>query len=149
MKNKWSKYALKDGKIQSSYLREYSSRSPKRERREASGRNSLLQSGEKQAEEEVKLVYRPPVHPIPQLKILEDAWVINLKGEKDGSDDINRERRSSEETGRDEDTQSSSSGGSVMDVQDVPGKRVRRKRKATDSKRDNDGSQEQKEIKSE
>lgn len=143
MKNKWSKYALKDGKIQSSYLREYSSRSPKREAREASCRNRLLQSGEKQ-EEEVKLVYRPPVQYEPKINptILNDAWVINLKGTKDGNDGINKERGSSQETGRDQETQSSSGSGSIMDVQDVSGKPARRKRKTRDSKRDNEGPQE-------
>lgn len=141
MKNKWSKYALKDGKIQSSYIREYSSRSPKREAREASCRNRLLQSGEKQ-EEEVKLVYRPPVQYEPKINptILNDAWVINLKGTEDANDGINRERRSSEETGRDKETQSSSGSGCVLDVQDVSGGTARLKRKARDSKKRNAGS---------
>jgi len=89
MKNKWSNYALKDGKVQSSYIREYSSRSPKRQAREASCRNRLLQSGEKQpeAEKEVELVYREPTHyrvnvdPI----ILNDAWVVNLRKQDESS----------------------------------------------------------------
>jgi hypothetical protein len=53
MKNKWRNYALKDGKVQSSYIREYSSRSPKRKAHEASCRNSLLES-RKEQEKEVK-----------------------------------------------------------------------------------------------
>lgn len=34
MKNKWENYALKDGKVKESYIREYSSRSPRRQLRE-------------------------------------------------------------------------------------------------------------------
>lgn len=34
MKNKWENYALKDGKVKESYIREYSSRSPIRKLRE-------------------------------------------------------------------------------------------------------------------
>lgn len=73
IKNKWSKYALKNWKIQSSYIREYSNRSPKRQTREASGRNSLLESRKKQTEKEVKLVYWKVVHPI----IIE--WMHDIK----------------------------------------------------------------------
>lgn len=50
MKNKWSNYALKIGKVQNSYIREYSNRSPKREAREASRRDSILESWESQEE---------------------------------------------------------------------------------------------------
>ncbi len=57
MKNKWSNYALKDGKIKESYIREYSNRSPKREARETSSRNSLQQSWKKQ--EEIEMIIRP------------------------------------------------------------------------------------------
>lgn len=56
MKNKWENYALKDGKVQSSYIREYSSRSPKRQAREASRCNRLLEGREdpREAKEEIK-----------------------------------------------------------------------------------------------
>lgn len=86
MKNKWKNYALKDGKIQNSYIREYSSRSPNRQAREASSRNSLLKSRQDQNKEEVKLVYREPNHykVIQNPQILNDAWVINLKREPHG-----------------------------------------------------------------
>jgi len=93
MKNKWSKYALKDGKIQSSYIREYSNRKKIRKTREASNRDSLQQSGQEQpkAQEEVKLVQRGPeyyrvdVNPI----ILNDAWVVNLRGNNEASREEN------------------------------------------------------------
>lgn len=78
MKNKWSNYALKTGKVQSSYIREYCSRSPKRKAREAGSSHSIQQSREEQ--EEVKFVYREAI-PKPDInpKILEDAYVINLR----------------------------------------------------------------------
>lgn len=50
MKNKWSNYGLKAGKIQESYIREYCNRSPRRQASEASNSNSLLQSREVQKE---------------------------------------------------------------------------------------------------
>jgi hypothetical protein len=50
MKNKWSNYALKDGKVKESYIREYSNRSPKREAAKASGRDCIQQSGKIQEE---------------------------------------------------------------------------------------------------
>ena len=144
MKNKWRNYALKDGKIQSSYLREYSSRSPKREARETSCRNRVLESGEKQDQEEIKLVYRPPVDPLPlDNKILNDSWVIDLKELIDGNNGVNGETGRDQKTGRSQDIQPSSSSGGVMDVQDVSGKPARRKRKASNPKKHNDGSQEQ------
>ncbi|MFI0477767.1 MAG: hypothetical protein ACH349_01390 [Candidatus Rhabdochlamydia sp.] len=79
MKNKWSKYALKDGKVKSSYIREYSNRKKIRKTGEAS--NSNEQSWEKQAQEEIKLIYKPPMNILPDInsRILQDAWVINLK----------------------------------------------------------------------
>lgn len=83
MKDKWRNYALKDGKVQSSYIREYSNRKKIRKTGEAGNCNSLQQSRQEQpkAEEEVKLVqsgpeyYRNDVNPM----ILNDAWVINLR----------------------------------------------------------------------
>jgi hypothetical protein len=63
MKNKWGNYSLKDGKVQKSYVREYSSKSPRLQLKEE------------------KLVYKP-TQPRPgeiSPKILEDAWVINLR----------------------------------------------------------------------
>jgi len=54
MKNKWGNYSLKDGKIKSSYIREYSSRSPKWEANEASRSNSLFQIG--QVEKEIEFI---------------------------------------------------------------------------------------------
>jgi len=53
MKDKWRNYALKDGKVKSSYLREHCYRSPKRERCEASSRNRLLESRKEQIKEEI------------------------------------------------------------------------------------------------
>lgn len=50
MKNKWSNYALKDGKIRESYLRERIGRDKKRKATEASSSNSPEQSREKQEE---------------------------------------------------------------------------------------------------
>ena len=99
MKNKWSNYALKDGKVQSSYIREYSNRSPKREAHKASGRDRVLESREEQKpEEEVKLVYVEPTH--YQVKvdpiILNDAWVVNLnRGQDEKSSDSKGKRRAS------------------------------------------------------
>lgn len=79
MKNKWSKYALKEGKIQSSYIREYFNRKKVRKTAEASSSDINVASGQEQ--EEIKLIYKPPtdeqVRAAP--KILNDAWVINLK----------------------------------------------------------------------
>ena len=54
MKNKWSNYALKDGKIQSSYIREYCNRKKIRKAREASNCNSNEQSWEKQSKAKEK-----------------------------------------------------------------------------------------------
>lgn len=98
MKNKWSNYALKDGKVQSSYQREYSNRSPKREARKASGRDSLQQSEQEQKpQKEVELVYREPTH--YQVKvdpiILTDAWIVNLRGQDEKSSDSKGKRRAS------------------------------------------------------
>lgn len=84
MKNKWSNYALKDGKVKTSYIREYSNRKKVWKTGETGYRNCFQQSGEKQAEEEVKLVYQEPsqfrvkVDPI----ILNDAWVVNLRNKE-------------------------------------------------------------------
>lgn len=46
-------YALKDGKVKESYIREYSNRSPKREAREASRSYCVQQSREEQTKEEI------------------------------------------------------------------------------------------------
>jgi hypothetical protein len=96
MKNKWRNYALKDGKIQSSYIREYCNRKKVRKTREASNCDSNEQSRKEQSkdEEEVKLVHRGPEHyrigvnPI----ILNDAWVVNLRKQ----DESSREEKPSE-----------------------------------------------------
>jgi hypothetical protein len=48
MKNKWRNYALKDGKVQSSYIREYSNRKKIRKAGEASSGNSHEQSRQEQ-----------------------------------------------------------------------------------------------------
>lgn len=61
MKNKWSNYALKDGKVKSSYIREYSNRKKVWKTREASNCNSNEQSGQEQAKEEVELIYKPTI----------------------------------------------------------------------------------------
>lgn len=53
MKNKWSNYALKDGKVQSSYIREYSNRKKIRKTGEASNSDSNEQSWKEQTQEEV------------------------------------------------------------------------------------------------
>lgn len=50
MKNKWSNYALKDGKVKESYLRERIGRDKNRKATEASSSNSPQQSREKQEE---------------------------------------------------------------------------------------------------
>lgn len=52
--NKWRNYALKDGKVKESYIREYSNRSPKREAAKASRSNCIQQSGEEQEEIVIK-----------------------------------------------------------------------------------------------
>lgn len=81
MKNKWRNYALKDGKVQSSYIREYCNRSPKRQASKASRRHSVLESRQEQSKKEIELVYKKPdnfqlkAHP----SILTDSWVINLR----------------------------------------------------------------------
>lgn len=62
MKNKWSNYALKDGKVKESYLREHIGRDKKRKTAKASSSNSPEQSREKQ--EEVK---------VSQLKVNNEA----------------------------------------------------------------------------
>ena len=84
MKNKWSNYALKDGKIKQSYLREHKNGDGARRASKASYCDSLQQSREKQEEvKEIELVFREPPHfkinvnPI----ILNDAWVINLRNQ--------------------------------------------------------------------
>ncbi len=78
MINKWRNYALKDGKIKGSYIREYSNRKKIRKTGASSNCNSLQQSWQNQ--EEVKLVYREPTHYKAKIdpSILTDAWVINL-----------------------------------------------------------------------
>lgn len=58
MKNKWRNYALKDGKVQSSYIREYSNRKKVRKAGEASNCNSNEQSRQEQSkaqEEEIEV----------------------------------------------------------------------------------------------
>ena len=136
MKNKWRNYALKDGKIQSSYIREYSNRKKVRKTREASNCDSNEQSGKEQeeieelirppippaisdlleeevdwlgkivelkedpiprhpdAEKEVQLIYKPPTHHKVGINpiILNDAWVVNLRG----SNETSREENPSE-----------------------------------------------------
>jgi hypothetical protein len=77
MKDKWRNYALKDGKVKESYIREYSNRSKSRKAAEASRSNSLQQSWEEQ--EEVKLVFQDPAYYKVNPVILNDAWVVNLR----------------------------------------------------------------------
>jgi hypothetical protein len=92
MKDKWRNYALKDGKVKESYIREYSNRSKSRKASEASRGNSTQQS--RQEQEEVKLVFRDPcsykvaIDPI----VLNDAWVVNLRK----TDESSREEEPSE-----------------------------------------------------
>jgi len=100
MKDKWRNYALKDGKIQESYIRKYSNRSPKREAREASRRDCLLQSGEEP--EEYQITTRP--------MILNDAWVINLRMKDEQRS--NTERPPGDVEGK----------GSIMAMPSLPGK---------------------------
>lgn len=79
MKNKWSNYALKDGKIKSSYIREYCNRKKSRKAGKTSGSDCVQQSGKEQ--EEVKLIYKPPSHYKCNVDptILNDKWVVNLR----------------------------------------------------------------------
>jgi hypothetical protein len=83
MKNKWENYALKDGKVRESYIKEYSSRSPKRQAREASGRDRILESREEQpkAEEEIEQLERLPL-PLCLQEIVEEKvkWYQNMTG---------------------------------------------------------------------
>ena len=79
MKNKWRNYALKDGKIQSSYIREYCNRKKVRKTREASCSNSLLESGQKSFQEPIGFYEEPSfnledVHPW----ITNDEWIVNI-----------------------------------------------------------------------
>jgi hypothetical protein len=85
MINKWRNYALKDGKVKESYIREYSNRSKSRKAAEASRCNSFQQSGKEQ--EEVKLVFRsPPYYKEPvNTVILNDAWVVSLRETNESS----------------------------------------------------------------
>lgn len=89
MKNKWRNYALKDGKVKSSYIREYSNRKKIRKTGEASKSDCNVQSGQEQskAQEEIELVYREPTHYRVDINplILNDAWVINLRGSDEES----------------------------------------------------------------
>jgi len=95
-KNKWSKYALKDGKVKNSYIREYCNRKKIRKTGEASHSDSHEQSRKIQQEDEslrylinhsscnfedVKLVYIEPVDYPKNIDpvILNESWVINLK----------------------------------------------------------------------
>lgn len=58
MKNKWSNYALKNGKVQSSYIREYCNRKKIRKTGEASNCYSNEQSRQEQSkaqEEEIEV----------------------------------------------------------------------------------------------
>jgi hypothetical protein len=57
MKNKWSHYALKDGKIQSSYIREYSNRKKVWKEREPSNCDSNEQGGKEQTKEEIGITH--------------------------------------------------------------------------------------------
>jgi hypothetical protein len=128
MLNKWRNYALKDGKVKKSYIREYSNRSKKWKAAEAGSSNSVQQS-RLQQEEEVKLIYREPTDPPSHYRlnvnnlILNDAWVINLRKAEDGSDGSGTTRE--ERSGRDEESSES-----VLAMQDVPQRKTRRKRKA-------------------
>lgn len=132
MKNKWRNYALKDGKVKSSYIREYSNRKKVRKTRKASNCDSNEQSGkEHPKEEEVKLVQRGPEHykvgtnPI----ILKDAWVINLKEGEDGE-----ERSAAERSGGD-----GEGSGSIVAMPDIPRKQTRRRRKTANTENPNRG----------
>ncbi len=88
MKNKWENYAIKDGKIKSSYIREYCNRSPKRQAREASCGNRLLQGGES-SEEEI----------IIDACITNDEWISNVlrtqneSGRKENPSETHQEGR--------------------------------------------------------
>ncbi len=210
MKNKWRNYALKDGKVQSSYIREYCNRKKVRQAGEASHSDSHVQSRQEQEEiKEVKLIYKPPTtHKVGvNSAILNEAWVVNLrkqdgpvgitkewvdnlkiKGredeiireenplethqegrqgiqspdqgrceaqerdcqikirekEVDANNGINQETGSAQEAGRGHDTQSSSSGVRLMDVQDFPGKSNGIRRQTRRSKKHIQGSQEPK-----
>jgi len=98
MKDKWSNYALKSGKVQSSYQREYCNRKKFRKAGEAGDSNSHVESREVQPEvqEEVRFIVKPdpswdkdPVNfvirrPDDYIQetdtfILNDAWVVDLR----------------------------------------------------------------------
>jgi len=57
MKNKWGNYAIKDGKVKSSYIREYCNRKKIRKARETSDCDSFLQSRKEQKEEIANLIH--------------------------------------------------------------------------------------------
>jgi hypothetical protein len=111
MKDKWRNYALKDGKVKSSYICEHCDRSPKRKTCEASSCNSVFESRqEPKLEEEVRDIFGSTTNLMlkTNLKIhectfktnpviLNDAWVQNLRGQ-DGNAQFNEERSRIDET---------------------------------------------------
>lgn len=91
MKNKWSNYALKDGKVQSSYIREYSNRKKIRKAGEAGNCDSNVKSGKKQEEVEQFKIGLAPM-------ITNDEWVFRLRStenqHKDNNESIRKENTS-------------------------------------------------------
>lgn len=74
MKDKWRNYALKDGKVKDSYIREYCNRKKIRKAPEASDSHSVEQS--RQEQEEVKPLY---IEAPPARKKRAKKWIPDLK----------------------------------------------------------------------
>lgn len=123
MKDKWRNYALKDGKISQSYIREYSNRSPKREAREASRSNSLLESRQEPEKVEHKISMTP--------LITNDEWIYRMRS----TNGIDREREES----RDNQAQSGSSERLIRDMPSVSGEQDRRRRETVNHQDTDEG----------
>lgn len=84
MKNKWSNYAIKDGKVKSSYFREYCNRKKVGKAGKTSNCNSNEQSGQEQtqAQKKVESVYSEPTYYVKNIDpiILNDSWIVTLRG---------------------------------------------------------------------
>ncbi len=108
MKDKWSNYALKDGKVKSCYQREYCNRKKIRKTGASSNCDSNVQSGQVQSEikEEVVFIVRPQQNVDPlQMgvrfqkqkvisdNILNDSWVVNLREPSDGKSKTRKRRK--------------------------------------------------------
>ena len=155
MKKGWERYASEKRYVQKGYLRKHSDGGSGRKAREASRRDSLQQSRKEQKEVAIETYGKfvqlteqvVPNEPFGEsealaLAIYESALKKSAPILKEKDESLRRDRDTTERSGDDE-----GCSGSILAMQDIPGKQSKRSGKTTGSKKHNAKPQTKRETK--